>query len=218
MVDDYSQGDPGEYTDPGMVPSTVGPGGGLHRRFTSGSGETLQAVGGKRRKPKRANLHGRMAHVQPARHTGGHSAHKAVAHPVHHLGTLHRAVGSAPVPRAVQQHQAQHAAISGSTSTGLVFGFGAGHRVPYGHHPQAHGLPREFNTRHNGVPRRATVVSYNAGTNTAIVRFGDTPDSPTISIAVSPAITPAVMGPAKMAGVSLWSDWDPTDSLVTAVL
>jgi hypothetical protein len=108
----------------------------------------------------------------------------------------------------------------------LAFAFGnlyplvppGSHNPTLGHHPRADGKVAQPSTRHQAVHRRGQILSYNSATNTAVVRLGDTPDSPTVSIPVSPMISAAVIGSATMAGVTLWTDSDPNDALITAVL
>jgi len=88
-----------------------------------------------------------------------------------------------------------------------------------GHHPLATGDMRVTpSTRHQGLARRAVILSYDATSNTAVVRDADAPDAPGYTVRVSPALTPAIMSSATEAGLALWDTGDPNDLLVSTVL
>jgi hypothetical protein len=131
---------------------------------------------------------------------------------------LHRPRGAGSLPPELRQLAAEVSGVLSSPVTGPVLGFAYGSSFPLGHHPQADGKQHVPSTQHQGIARRGTIVSYDSATNTAVVRFGDTPDSPAVAIPVSPMISSAVAASATVAGVQLWNDADPTDALITAVL
>lgn len=88
-----------------------------------------------------------------------------------------------------------------------------------GHHPLATGDVRVGpSTRHQGLARRAMILSYDSASSTAVVRDADAPDAPGYTVRVSPALTPAIMSSATEAGLALWDTGDPNDLLVSTVL
>lgn len=150
-------------------------------------------------------------------HGGYHSAQRTPAHAGGQTQALHRPRGEGGLPPELRELVNEITGVLSSPITGPVLGFAYGSSYPLGHHPRADGKQHAPSTQHQGLARRGTIVSYDSVTNTAVVRFGDTPDSPTIAIPVSPMISSAVAASATVAGVQLWNDADPTDALITAV-
>ncbi len=210
----------------------TGTGGGLHRGLTApreplssltpAGGTSFSTPGGRRRRipgpdhvkvPRpAAGMHERAVPVPRATRTA--------EHPVRYgeivAGRRQPSAADPLLHRLLEQ-----SAASLNPSTGQVFGHGFGAVFALGHHPQATGRlahPVAQASAHHGTVRRAVVVDYNAGANSATVRFADTPDSPTVSLPVSAAIAPATMSAATMAGVQIYDAADPTDAVITHVL
>ncbi|HZQ35764.1 MAG TPA: hypothetical protein VFD32_07515 [Dehalococcoidia bacterium] len=215
--------DPASPYDPNDYPTTEGASGGTRRRLSAAHGPYAPLS-----RPSRRSI---QTNALPRRLTGGsgrpprtssnagyHSAQRTPAHAGGHVQALHRPRGEGGLPPELRELADEVTGVLSSPVTGPVLGFAYGSSFPLGHHPRADGKQHAPSTQHQGLARRGTIVSYDSGTNTALVRFGDTPDSPTIAIAVSPMISSAVAASATVAGVQLWNEADPTDALITAVM
>lgn len=217
--------------DPNDYPTTEGASGGTRRRLTGGHGPYVP-VSRTRRPTRSATFHPRSSLPQrPGEGPGGtlrrprtsgndghHSAQRTPAHAGGQVQALHRPRGEGGLPPELRELVDEVSGVLGSPVTGPVLGFAYGSSFPLGHHPRADGKQHAPSTQHHGLTRRGTIVSYDSTTNTATVRFGDTPDSPTVTIPVSPMISSAVIASATAAGVQLWNNADPTDALVTTVM
>ncbi|HLZ69577.1 MAG TPA: hypothetical protein VKV26_06650 [Dehalococcoidia bacterium] len=219
--------DPVPPYDPNDYPTSEGASGGLRRRLSGPHGPYAPVSRPRRTRrpseaaslPERGSRHSRgPRRPRTSRNDGGHSAQRTPAHGGGHAQALHRPRGEGGLPPELQQLAWEMNGVLTSAVTGPVLGFAYGSSYPLGHHPRADGKQHAPSTQHQGLARRGTIVSYNSSTNTAVVRFGDTPDSPAIAIPVSPMISSAVAGAATLAGVQLWNNADPTDALITAVL
>ncbi|GEM_PF-2370147 len=223
--------DPVSPYDPNDYPTTEGASGGERRRLSGPRGpyEPVSRPPRTRRTADPSSLSHRPSSraAGPGRgprrpkvsaNDGQHSAHRTPAHGAGHAQELQRPRGAGGLPPELRQLAWEMNGVLSSPVTGPVLGFAYGSSFPLGHHPRADGKQHAPSTQHQGLARRGTIVSYNSTTNTAVVRFGDTPDSPAIAIPVSPMISSVVAASATLAGVQLWNDADPTDALVTAVL
>ncbi len=212
--------------DPNEYPTTEGASGGTRRRLSAGHGPYAPLSRPSRRRVQTSAVPQRLpggpgrAPRQPrtSGHDGYHSAQRTPAHAGSQVQALHRPRGEGGLPPELRQLVDEVSGVLSSPVTGPVLGFAYGSSFPLGHHPRADGKQHAPSTQHQGLVRRGTIVSYDGATNTAVVRFGDTPDSPAIAIPVSPMISSAVAASATVAGVQLWNTADPTDALITAVL
>jgi hypothetical protein len=207
------------HSEPDPNDPNAGSGGGLPGRSRM-SRSGLSPARGRLTLPVRS---GRIGHsVNPRtgnRSSGGHSARRTAAHSDgFSAGPPGAQSGSPSVAEQLLRRLYEGSLALVSPTTGAGFGYGFGSVSTLGHHPHATGKPTTHPTPHQGHTRRGTIVAYNGGGNTATVRFGDTPDSPTLSVPVSPMIGAAVMAAATMAAVQLWDSTDPTDAMITAVL
>lgn len=219
MVMDDGPDDSG-YSSPDIPP--IGPGGGFpHLRQPRSVLRPMPGVSGSKRKGRQP----KAAHEKPAprprapkrpKSGGGHTAHATSG------------------PKAAKTQSSQHHKANGAVKippgwifinseyvTDLIDPF-TGDRLTQvggllirGHHPKADGKLPLAATPHAARQHRAAILSISG--STAIVRFGDTPDSPVYTVNVSPAIAGTVLAAATMAGVALWSDSDPSDMLITTV-
>ncbi len=222
--------------DPAGYPTTEGAGGGTRRRLkASPAPYTPISKGTKAPKPSRSPQPctaraPRGAGTRAANPGGGHSAAKTsgASQASSHASRATVTIGHTRMPEQLAQIYYSQVGVLATPATGPILAFGFGQMFPLappsgqnpqlGHHPRADGKATQPSTRHQAVHRRGQIISYNSATNTALVRLGDTPDSPTVSIPVSPMISAAVIGGATMAGITLWTDSDPNDALITAVL
>jgi len=181
------------------------------------TGGAIQSRGGIHSVRQRAQIVRPPRQARGSHHDGKHTAHRTAAHHAAHTAVAHHPAGEPRVHESLHQLRLRLEQSSAHHSTGRSFGAALGHTVPLGHHPQADGKPHTPSQVHNGLIKRGTILSYNSATNTATVRYGDTPDSPVANIPVSPLITATQLNAATMAGVHLWSSDDPTDALITTV-
>ncbi len=213
-----NDGSDGGYSSPDIPP--VGPGGGFPRLRSPRS--VLKPmpgiVGRKSRTLKQPHEKAAPKPKAPKRPKagGGHSAHKTGGPKANKAQSTqhHKAAGEVRIP-------AGSIFINSEYVTDLIDPF-TGDRLTQiggllirGHHPKADGKLPLAATPHAARQHRAQILAVSG--STATVRFGDTPDSPVYTVNVSPAIAGSVLAAASMAGVSLWSDADPDDMLITTV-
>jgi hypothetical protein len=101
---------------------------------------------------------------------------------------------------------------------GIGPGAGPNHATALGHHPQADGTSQFPTGIHSGIARRGTIITHDPLSGTAVVRLGDTPDSPTSTIPYAQNISAAQVAASQAAIIVFGNTGYADDAIVAAVL
>ncbi|HZU77740.1 MAG TPA: hypothetical protein VFA70_13310 [Dehalococcoidia bacterium] len=171
--------------------------------------------------PKPRPPHSAYRRAAPSQNNGGHK----VARTAQNLGTYTvardpsdpRPYNTALVLAPPQPHTYQAAALFFPTQGASLEAQLGPSATPLGHHPKADGLTQTTATRHHALLRRGTIISFDSGAAVAVVRLGDTPDSPVTAVPLVNGVDPATVAAGKTAVLISGSVTDLTDGAITGV-